>query len=136
MAARGKANGKYQGSKWITRERRLAIYLRDGMACCYCGANIEEHGITLSLDHVLPYSQGGTNNSYNLITACQKCNSSRGDRPVEEFVNAVAGYLNQGIKADVILESIAAKLNRKLDIVEAKAIIERRGSWQEALRRA
>ena len=32
-------------------EKRLAIYLRDDMACIYCGIGIEEAG-TLTLDHV------------------------------------------------------------------------------------
>ena len=136
MAARGKPNGKYQGSKWIRRERRLAIYLRDGLACCYCGATIEEDGATLSLDHVLPYSQGGSNDSCNLITSCQKCNSSRGDRPVDEFVKAVASYLDRGVRAEDILKSIADRLALPLDIIEAKRIIERRGGWQETLRGA
>ena len=38
-------------------EKRLAIYLRDDMACIYCGIGIEEAG-TLTLDHVRPHSQG------------------------------------------------------------------------------
>lgn len=135
MAARGIQNGKYQGSKWIRRERRLAIYLRDGLACVYCGANIEEHGITLTLDHLTPYSKGGSSTSHNLVTACQKCNSSRGDRSVEEFSKVVAAYLNHDIAAEGIMKGIAKNLAQPLDIIGAKRIIERRGDWQSALRR-
>ena len=134
MAARGKPNGKYQGSKWIRRERRLAIYLRDGLACAYCGASIEEDAATLTLDHILPYSQGGSNASKNLVTACQKCNSSRGDRSVADFAQALAAYLDHGLTANQIARSIEDKLARPINVTEARAIIERRGSWQAALK--
>lgn len=136
MAARGKVNGKYQGSKWISRERRLALYLRDGLACAYCGANIEEDEVTLSLDHLTPHCDGGSNGTMNLITACRKCNSSRGDRPVYEFAKAVAGYLDHDVTADDIVKGIAERLAIPINLKEAKAIIERRGSWQAALRGA
>lgn len=134
MAARGKA-GRYQGSRWIRRERRLAIYLRDGLACSYCGATVEEDGVVLSLDHVIPVSKGGTNRSSNLVTACRKCNSVRGDRDVAEFAQAVGKYLNHEVKAEDIVESIQQKLSQPVDVAEALKIMERRGSWQESLRR-
>jgi hypothetical protein len=33
---------KNQGMNWISQHKRLAIYLRDGLACCYCGDSIME----------------------------------------------------------------------------------------------
>ena len=44
------------GGKWIRPDKRLALYLRDGMACCWCGASVEE-GEHLTLDHVIPVSR-------------------------------------------------------------------------------
>jgi len=132
MAARGKGT-KYQGSKWITRQKRLAIYLRDGMACCYCGATVED-GAMLTLDHIEPHHNGGSNHESNLVTACRRCNSSRADRPVAEFAQAVAEYLDHGVQATDITAHIAECIERPLDIAEAKAIIARRGSWAEAIR--
>lgn len=72
---------------WIRSERRLAINLRDGMACAYCG--IDLHGAepeTITLDHLVPRNVklaygGGGNEASNLVTACKSCNSSRQDRP-------------------------------------------------------
>jgi len=132
MPARGIANGKYQGSKWIRRERRLAIYMRDGLACAWCGASIEE-GATLSLDHIVPHAKGGSTQSDNLITACRKCNSSRGDRLVIEFCKAVADYLDHDVTADQIEDHIYECLERPVNIAQARQIITRRGSWQAAL---
>ena len=42
-----------QGSSWIRRDKRVAIYLRDGNACIYCGAGTEELKY-LTLDHLRP----------------------------------------------------------------------------------
>ena len=30
------------GMNWLPKARRLAIYLRDGLACAYCGASVED----------------------------------------------------------------------------------------------
>lgn len=132
MSARGLENSKYQGSKWITRQKRLAIYLRDGMACAYCGTGIED-GVELSLDHVTPHCNGGNNHESNLVTCCKKCNSSRGNRSVSEFAEAVANYLNHGITANDIVTHVFNCIGRSLNIEEAKEIVNKRSSWSETL---
>ncbi len=50
----------WQGMNWITQKKRLAIYLRDGMACAWCGKGVEEN-MTLSLDHLKTHAAGGEN---------------------------------------------------------------------------
>lgn len=131
MAARGQGKA-YQGAKWLSRERRLALYTRDGLACVYCGAAVED-GAQLSLDHVIPHCQGGDNKSTNLLTSCKRCNSSRGARSVEDFCVAVAAYLNHGIQASDILAHIQDCLSRPVDIKAAKALIAKRGGFTQAL---
>jgi hypothetical protein len=134
MAARGLGK-HYQGSKWITRERRLAIYLRDGLACAYCGSTLED-GTLLTLDHLMPYREGGSTQSQNLITCCRKCNSSRGQRTLEAFAAATAAYLNHDITAEMIVDSIREKVSRAVDLNAAKALIAARGSFVNALNRS
>lgn len=134
MAARGMENGKYQGSKWIRREKRLAIYIRDGFACAYCGNSVED-GACLTLDHITPYCNGRNNHETNLITACRKCNSARGNRHINRFAQSVAEYLNGGITAQDILGHIGECICRNIDVKAAKEIIAKRGSWAAALRR-
>lgn len=58
---------------------RINIYKRDGHACVYCGKKDN-----LTLDHVLPRSRGGRDSWDNLVTACQKCNTEKGDNTPEE----------------------------------------------------
>ena len=70
---------------WITRERRLSIYERDGYVCHLCGVDCPrefsvDDRTSPTLDHLVPVSQGGGNESSNLKTACWSCNSSRRDR--------------------------------------------------------
>ena len=120
------------GMNWIRKPKRLAIYLRDGMACVYCGAGIED-GATLTLDHVRTRSNGGGNEAGNLVTCCRKCNTARGDRGVGKFCLDVAGYLNHGVKGDDILKGVANQLSQPLDLNQAKRIIGNRPTWQQAL---
>lgn len=58
---------------------RQNIFKRDGHRCCYC--NAKEN---LTLDHVVPRSMGGGDRWDNLVTACQKCNSRKGNMTPEE----------------------------------------------------
>ena len=126
MPARGLGT-KYQGSKWIRPEKRLAIYLRDGLACCYCGEVIED-GIGLSLDHLEAHSNGGNNHETNLVTSCRRCNSARGNRDYREFVTAVAQYLNHDVKSGDIVNHIEITRFRALDIPAARAVMNNRRS--------
>lgn len=124
-----------QGSKWITRSKRLALYLRDGFACAFCGGTIED-GCTLTLDHLVPYSEGGSNDASNLVTSCRRCNSARGARNLFDFCDAAAGYLNHGVTGEIILSSINKKKiakDWKPFHTQAKEIIASRPDWQSAI---
>lgn len=129
-----KANGG-QGMRWIRHEKRLAIYLRDGMACAWCGAGVEEDGVRLTLDHLRPYAKGGSHEATNLVTCCGTCNSSRGTRSVPAFARAVAQYVNHGATPEAILRHVERCRRRVLDVPAAKALIASRGSFAAALSR-
>ena len=120
--------------KSISKPKRVAIYLRDGLACVYCGEDIEG-GAKLRLDPLKPYSKGGTNETSNLVTACLSCNSGRGNHSVRGFCRVVAAYLNNGVTGAEIERNVRTAAARKIDLAAAKALIERRGSWTESLRK-
>ena len=109
-----------QGMNWCRQTTRLAIYLRDGMACAYCGDAVES-GAKLTLDHIKPHSNGGSNDPANLVTCCHRCNSSRGTRPVTVFASAVAEYLNHGAKAADIVAHVRRIRRRALPSRRGKA---------------
>lgn len=120
------------GMNWVRQEKRLAIYLRDGLSCAYCGASVED-GAQLSLDHVQPHSKGGSNDASNLVTCCSRCNSARGDRPVAAFARSVADYLDNGLTGADITRHVKNCQRRVLPLDEAKELISRRGSAAAAL---
>jgi len=128
-----KSNGQGQGMNWIRPVKRLAIYLRDGLACAYCGEGIEA-GVKLTLDHLLPHSHGGSNHEGNLVTCCHKCNSSRGNRDWRDFAAKVADYVNHGVTAMDLISHIETTIQRPLDVPAAKALIAARGGFTQALK--
>lgn len=64
-------SGRYR--RKIPRGIRSRVYERDGHACRRCGARTG-----LTLDHIFPWSRGGTDDPSNLQTLCGRCNSRKG----------------------------------------------------------
>ena len=122
------------GMNWICKARRLAIYLRDGLVCAYCGASIEDTA-RLSLDHLKPYSKGGSNETCNLVTACLSCNSGRSNHSVRGFCRVVAADMDNGTTAAAIERHVRNTAARKIDLPAATALIERRGVWALCLKK-
>jgi len=57
---------------------RRNIFARDGNQCQYCGRKFPMN--ELSLDHVIPRSQGGGTTWDNIVCACVDCNVRKGGR--------------------------------------------------------
>lgn len=112
-----------QGMNWISQKKRLAIYLRDGLCCCYCGKGVEDYSTVLTLDHLKPRSKGGSNHETNLATSCHSCNSQRQDKPLSTFLKGDAEKLNH----------VKNCRRRKLDLRLAGKLIQKRGSCKKAL---
>ena len=64
----------------VSKRTRFEVFKRDGFVCQYCGAH--PPGVLLHVDHILALANGGTNDSDNLITACEPCNAGKGARPL------------------------------------------------------
>jgi 5-methylcytosine-specific restriction endonuclease McrA len=65
----------------VTFSRRN-LFKRDRFACQYCGAQPGTHELTI--DHVVPRSQGGTSCWSNCVLACVACNKRKADRTPEQ----------------------------------------------------
>ena len=61
---------------------RRNIYARDSNRCQYCGKKFSTS--ELSLDHVLPRSQGGKATWENIVCCCVRCNVKKGGRTPEQ----------------------------------------------------
>lgn len=98
--------GKHNGS-WKREVPRLAIYERDGYRCVYCDKNFGREELTL--DHC---AQHGGNGSVNLITACRKCNSRRGQKSLREFLIVLQ---REGMDTKEIKRRIKNATRRKIE---------------------
>ncbi|CAD6221025.1 unnamed protein product [Miscanthus lutarioriparius] len=58
---------------------RKNILYRDDFTCQYCSS-----GDNLTIDHVIPISRGGKWEWENLVTACARCNSRKGQKTLEQ----------------------------------------------------
>jgi 5-methylcytosine-specific restriction endonuclease McrA len=95
-----------------TISEQMKVMLRDGYRCRFCesrviikdahriftqllpkqartgSTNEENHfglaTLTASIDHLIPYSRGGTNHEENLVTACGPCQFGRNQWTLEE----------------------------------------------------
>ena len=63
------------------------LFARDRYRCQYCGRAAAElkPRESLTRDHLLPLSRGGTNDWTNVVTACSPCNTRKGNRMPEEI---------------------------------------------------
>lgn len=83
------SNGKRaKGSGKVGPAKRLIVYERDEGLCRYCGVELEVSGTpgprSFTLDHVEPWSRGGSKDVDNLVAACGSCNQHKGDRTLTE----------------------------------------------------
>jgi 5-methylcytosine-specific restriction endonuclease McrA len=61
---------------------RRNLFARDQNRCQYCGKRFPSG--ELSIDHVMPRSQGGTNSWDNIVCACVRCNVKKGGRTPDQ----------------------------------------------------
>lgn len=86
-----------QLSKAILRKSQRAIdskiswnvMKRDHFKCRYCGC--DDRPITM--DHVVLWEEGGPSTADNMVSACKKCNKTRGNMQYEQWLDS-KHYLN------------------------------------------
>jgi 5-methylcytosine-specific restriction endonuclease McrA len=77
---RGKA---YHAKGSFTLEQFKRKCAKYHWKCAYCDTQLNE--LTVTIEHVVPLSRGGTNNIDNLVPACSKCNNSKGAKLLSEW---------------------------------------------------
>lgn len=76
----------YKRSKWVFARTRLAE--AQNWKCCFCGCYMTEvAGVknSVTVEHVVPKSMGGTDDMANLAASCYRCNKNRGTKDINEF---------------------------------------------------
>jgi len=67
-----------QGLSW-------KVFERDNYTCRYCGKT----GIPLTVDHIVLWEKGGPTIEENLLTACRKCNKTRGNMEYRDWLKSL-----------------------------------------------
>lgn len=67
----------------LTARRRARLLARDGDGCWFCGKPM---GSDMTLEHLVPRSRGGGNDSANLVLAHADCNQKAANLSVSEKV--------------------------------------------------
>lgn len=72
---------KQTRSRYIPASTRVSVLSRDKYRCIFCGRNSKQ--ISLEVDHIIPFSKGGSNDLSNLQTLCIDCNRGKGARELD-----------------------------------------------------
>lgn len=72
----------------ISKRLRFEVFKRDEFTCQYCGNHPPE--VVLEVDHIKPVAEGGTNDLYNLVTACFGCNRGKADVPLSSVPDSLS----------------------------------------------
>ena len=75
------------------RERYLKAHkgINGTFICAYCFKPV--HKSKMEVDHIIPYTRGGSNHCYNLVAACEKCNGKKTDKTGLWIVRGYFGKL-------------------------------------------
>ena len=60
---------------------RKNIFKRDNHHCQYCGKQVKP----LTIDHIIPKRKGGRDTWENLVAACVRCNTKKGDTSLKDI---------------------------------------------------
>lgn len=60
------------------------VFRRDGYECCYCGND----KTPLTVDHVILWENMGDSVEDNLLSACRKCNKTRGNMDYQDWLKS------------------------------------------------
>lgn len=72
------AKTKTKRSRYISASTRVDVLRRDNHRCVFCGVSAKK--AELQIDHIIPFSKGGSNQIDNLQTLCINCNRGKGNR--------------------------------------------------------
>lgn len=89
----------------ISNSEKAYIYKRENKKCFYCKKHLKYRQITL--DHYFPKSRGGTNEIFNLVLSCKKCNALKGNKIPINYEDIIIimfkkAYIDEMIKSTKI----------------------------------
>lgn len=91
------------------------VFRRDNYTCQYCGKN----DVPLTVDHIILWEKDGATAEDNLVSACRKCNKTRGNMEFDEWLDGeyftkahTKGFGHEGIIHLDFLEEMGEKAKK------------------------
>lgn len=78
-------------TKLFHKQHGLCIFCKCSMKAPKSGQRKQEDNYA-TLEHIVPRSEGGTNDESNFAVSCFACNSVRRSMPFEEFVQIISEH--------------------------------------------
>ncbi len=98
-----------KGNNMYQHLNKHNLLMREGGKCMYCQTDLSTRNMTM--DHVVPKSQGGKKTWTNLVCSCKKCNGTKNNRTPAE-----AGMeLAKKPYAPTLNSSIVIKVQKELN---------------------
>lgn len=110
-----------KSSRQIDQNVSWRVFKRDGYACRYCGKD----DVPLTVDHLVRWEEAGPSIEANLLSACRKCNRTRGDKSYADWL--ACGYYKQvarGLTPEVRAANVAVAAT--LDAIPRKVHVHTR----------
>ncbi|WP_414585161.1 RNA-guided endonuclease IscB [Scytonema sp. PCC 10023] len=73
---------EYQQGELAGYEVREYLLEKWGRKCAYC----DKKGVPLQIEHIHPRAKGGSNRVSNLTLSCERCNTKKGTKSIDEFL--------------------------------------------------
>jgi 5-methylcytosine-specific restriction endonuclease McrA len=122
------------------------LFARDGYTCQYCGRSAGQlrHRESLTRDHVVPLSRGGTNAWTNVVTACSGCNTRKAHHLPDEIgmhllhvpVEPHFVHLSWAVRRLTPIQSKYIRLFYGVGVLHQIAALEHRNAASAAHKRA
>jgi hypothetical protein len=117
--------------KALSEKTRFEVFKRDGFKCSYCGRSAPE--VLLHVDHIEPVAKGGTNDIFNLVTACADCNAGKSDRPLDDN-GVLTKQVEQLQEVNARRQQVEMMMmwRKKLANIDADCVKQIAGIWNAA----
>jgi hypothetical protein len=90
----------------LSKKQRFSVFQRDYFTCQYCGQSAPK--VELEVDHINPVALGGTNDEWNLTTACYDCNRAKSARIVDRKPYRERTLFALRVAADIAFDNYLA----------------------------
>lgn len=101
----------------IGKRVRFEVFKRDAFACQYCGAHPPD--VLLEIDHIIPVSEGGTNDDGNLVTSCFDCNRGKSNIALSAVPKTLAEKAAEVSEREEQLLAYREVMQARADRIEA-----------------